>query len=205
MGPNESVVSVWNYNYRSRPPGISTPACTRQILKNSHHRWKIHTKNANIFIFHWIQSLMGILINGRYSDVKWPRYFNSPVSQLFVRLFAKVDVKGNTKAPHKCPFVKGMHRWPVNSPHKGPVMRKVFLFHDAIMGYGLPGWLEESLCPMRCCGIIKAIPPFCFRNKQLWCCNIVSFDYKVQQRDISHFVTIGRLIGRFTLVERWAF
>ena len=31
-------------------------------------------------------------------------------------------------------FVRGIHRWPVNSPHKGPVTRKVFpLFDDVIM------------------------------------------------------------------------
>ena len=30
-------------------------------------------------------------------------------------------------------FVRGIHRWPVNSPHKGPVTRKVFLFDDLIM------------------------------------------------------------------------
>ena len=27
-------------------------------------------------------------------------------------------------------FVRGIHRWPVNSPHKGPVTRKVFPFDD---------------------------------------------------------------------------
>ena len=32
-------------------------------------------------------------------------------------------------------FVRGIHRWPVNSPHKGPVMRKMFPFDDVIM-YG---------------------------------------------------------------------
>ena len=31
-------------------------------------------------------------------------------------------------------FVWGIHRWPVNSPHKGPVTRKVFPFDDVIMG-----------------------------------------------------------------------
>ena len=31
-------------------------------------------------------------------------------------------------------FVRGIHRWPVNSPHKGPVTRKMFPFHDVIMG-----------------------------------------------------------------------
>ena len=31
------------------------------------------------------------------------------------------------------PFVRGIHRWPVNSPHKGPVTRKLFPFDDVIM------------------------------------------------------------------------
>ena len=30
-------------------------------------------------------------------------------------------------------FVRVMHRWPVNSPHKGPVTRKMFPFDDVIM------------------------------------------------------------------------
>ena len=29
--------------------------------------------------------------------------------------------------------VWGIHWWPVNSPHKGPVTRKMFPFDDAIM------------------------------------------------------------------------
>ena len=30
-------------------------------------------------------------------------------------------------------FVMGIHRWPVNFPHKGPVTRKMFPFDDVIM------------------------------------------------------------------------
>ena len=30
-------------------------------------------------------------------------------------------------------FVRGIHRWPVNSPHKGPLTRKFFPFDDVIM------------------------------------------------------------------------
>ena len=30
-------------------------------------------------------------------------------------------------------FVRGIHRWPVNSPHKGLVTRKLFPFDDVIM------------------------------------------------------------------------
>ena len=38
---------------------------------------------------------------------------------------------------HQCSaslvFVRGIHRWPVNSPHKGPVTQKMFPFEDIIM------------------------------------------------------------------------
>ena len=37
-------------------------------------------------------------------------------------------------------FVWGIHRWPVNSPHKGPVTRKRFSFDDVIMCYYFPDW-----------------------------------------------------------------
>ena len=30
-------------------------------------------------------------------------------------------------------FVRGIHQWPVNSPHKGPVAWKMFPFDDVIM------------------------------------------------------------------------
>ena len=30
-------------------------------------------------------------------------------------------------------FVRGIHQWPVNSPHKGPVTSKMFPFDDVIM------------------------------------------------------------------------
>ena len=32
-------------------------------------------------------------------------------------------------------FVWGIHQWPLNSPHKGPVTRKMFPFDDVIMGW----------------------------------------------------------------------
>ena len=30
-------------------------------------------------------------------------------------------------------IVRGIHRWPVNSPHNGPVTRKMFPFDDVTM------------------------------------------------------------------------
>ena len=51
----------------------------------------------------------------------------SYTSQLFVHQFAQADIKVDFKAPHHWPSVK------VNSPHKEPVRRKVFLFHDVFV------------------------------------------------------------------------
>ena len=31
--------------------------------------------------------------------------------------------------------MRGIHQWPVNSPHKGPVTRRMFPFDDVIMDY----------------------------------------------------------------------
>ena len=51
------------------------------------------------------------------------------------------DIKGNIKALDNWPFVNGIHWWPVDSPHKGPVMWKVFPYrrrrrHDiSVIGY----------------------------------------------------------------------
>ena len=37
------------------------------------------------------------------------------------------------QSPASLAFVRGIHRWPVNSPHKGPVTRKMFLLDDVII------------------------------------------------------------------------
>ena len=43
------------------------------------------------------------------------------------------QIKESIKAPASLAFVRGIHRWPMNSPHKGPVTRKIFQFDDVIM------------------------------------------------------------------------
>ena len=44
-------------------------------------------------------------------------------------------------------FLRGIHRWPVNSPHKRPVTRKMFTFDDVIMVVWL--LLRETHLPLR--------------------------------------------------------
>ena len=42
------------------------------------------------------------------------------------------------QSPASLAFVRGIHRWPVNSPHKGPVTRKMYPSDDVIMIMGIP-------------------------------------------------------------------
>ena len=55
-------------------------------------------------------------------------------------------------------FVRGIHWWPVNSPHKEPVTRKMFPFDDVIMHEDVfrchaawPNWLSHKT-------ILKTVP-----------------------------------------------
>ena len=44
-------------------------------------------------------------------------------------------------------FVRGIHRWPVNSPHKGPVTRKMFPFDDVMITQGFHLHFSSHSCP----------------------------------------------------------
>ena len=53
--------------------------------------------------------------------------------ECFTQPFIQAQIKENIKAPR---------HWPVNSPHKGPVTRQMFLFDDVIM-YNSVAILED--------------------------------------------------------------
>ena len=48
-------------------------------------------------------------------------------------------LSGTDQSKHQSPaslaFVRGIHRWPVDSRHKGPITGKMFAFNDVIMTY----------------------------------------------------------------------
>ena len=47
-------------------------------------------------------------------------------------IYSNAD-QGKHQSSAPLAFVRGIHRWPVNSPHKGPVTWKTFPFDDVIM------------------------------------------------------------------------
>ena len=54
------------------------------------------------------------------------------VSSVYSAVFSSVD-QSKYLSSASLAFVGGIHRWPVNSPHKGPVTRKNFPFDGVIM------------------------------------------------------------------------
>ena len=56
------------------------------------------------------------------------------VSFVFSTVCSGTD-QGKHRSSASLAFVRGIHRWPVNSPHKGPVTRKMFSFDDVIIWY----------------------------------------------------------------------
>ena len=85
---------------------------------------------------HWIFQFCIPLFptKSHYSDVTWAlKHLKWRVTQLFVHLLVQPNIKEHInmiKAPHHWPFVRGIHRWPVDSPHKGQWYRKHFLRHS---------------------------------------------------------------------------
>ena len=67
-------------------------------------------------------------------------------------------------------FLRGIHRGPVNSPHKWPVTRKMFRFDDVIM-------IAATWCPNLSMIVVKCRGPFVYAPSQ-WKttlqCNVVS-------------------------------
>ena len=59
-----------------------------------------------------------------------------------------VSDKRKHKGSASLAFVRGIPRWPVNSPHKRPVMRKMFPFDDVIMSKFIqetnPPWIINA-------------------------------------------------------------
>ena len=60
-------------------------------------------------------------------------HLKTPASPLFTQPFIQSQIKENIKSTRHWAFVRGIHRWPGNSPHKWPVMWKMFPFDDVIM------------------------------------------------------------------------
>ena len=126
------------------------------------------------------------------------------VSRLFTQPFVQAQIKKNSKL-RATGLCWGIHRWPVNSPHKGPVARKMFPFHDVInniRNLGVIAWTRNVCCLFLSVGIwfyLRWKMYHHMTNSYHWKHRTVIFISLATCRGIECCVT-----QRFTLVQRHA-
>ena len=79
------------------------------------------TSSVKINVIHYSDAIMGAMA--------------SQISSLVIvysTIYSCTDQRKHQSSASLA-FVRGIHRWPVNSPHKGPVTRKMIPFDDGIM------------------------------------------------------------------------
>ena len=108
---------------------------------------------------HWIRWWTGDEVaTSRYLNQRWSRLFMSHYSDVIMGVMASqitsVSIvcsavcSGADKRKHQSSaslaLARGICRWPVDSPHKGPVTRKMILFDDVIMIWHQ--WVKKKGC-----------------------------------------------------------
>ena len=132
-----------NIHRLETPHDIHTWIIIHPILVTIHR-----TKKDSFFVY----EDSGSTANVHYNDVIMSTMASQITSLTIV--FPKV-CSGADQRKHQSSaslaFVRGIHRWPVNSPHKGPVMQKMFPFDDVIMS------LLAKVLMLFMCHCIKAL------------------------------------------------
>ena len=101
--------------------------CWSFVMYQQKFRWWLNIPSAAIF-----DKISPAILY--YSDVIMSVMASQITSVLIVysTAFSGED-QGKHQGSTSPAFVRGIHRWPVNSMHKGPITRKIFPFDDIIM------------------------------------------------------------------------
>ena len=119
--------------------------------------WKVHdvfrwSQAMHTLGHHWFrQNLPRVHENSfeNYSDVIMGAMASQVTSLTIVysTVYLSADQKKHQSSVSLA-YVRGIHRWSANSPHKWPVTRKMFPFDDFIMYYKMPTILFGTPCDM---------------------------------------------------------
>ena len=110
---------VWSPKQQRKHQSPALPA----LLKgNTHGRWAVEFLHK--------EPVMPLQL------AQW--CLKSPVSRLFTEWFIQGADQRKYHSSASLVFVGEIHRGPVNSPHKGPVTRKMLPFDDVIMAEAFP-------------------------------------------------------------------
>ena len=92
----------------------------------------MRTEEGNIYRRHYNDAIMGAIASQitSHTIVYWI-------------IYSDADQRKHQSSASLA-FVRGIHREPVNSPHKWPVTRKMFLFDDVIMDIPQITWYNRN-------------------------------------------------------------
>ena len=98
--------------------------------KFTDHRWLPRTKasDAELWCFLWSASERIVQYNYVIMGA-----MASQISDVSIVYSNVCSDQRKHQSSASLAFVRGLHWWPVNSPHRGPVTRKMFPFDDVIM------------------------------------------------------------------------
>ena len=85
------------------------------------HMWRLHVCRA------WLSGICRLCVYQRGINAGSSREPKEMLQRLFVLSALYGDVIAGKCFPYYWTFVSGIHRWPVDSPHKGPVIRILML------------------------------------------------------------------------------
>ena len=77
----------------------------------------------------------GMVVADHYSDVIMSAIV-SQITSVSIVCSTVCETQRKHQSSAQLAFVMGIHRWPVDSPDKWPVMRKMCPFYNVIMGVG---------------------------------------------------------------------
>ena len=130
--------------------------------------------SVRLWYFHWYRS--GVTKILHYDDVIMGAIASQITSLIIVYsiFYSDADQRKHQSSPSMA-FVRGIHRGPVNSPHKWPVTRKMFPCDDVIMalshrntfirsGVVSCGWWQDSYASWAVCSVNVEL-------RWLWCQN----------------------------------
>ena len=127
-------------NYSEISIEIHTFSFKKMHLKISSGKWRPFCLGLNVLTLQQFQSTwdwyLVLIVNtyalAHYTDVIMGAMASQLTSLTIVYSTVNANQRKNQSSASLA-FVWGIHRWPVNSPHKGPVTQKMFPFDDVIM------------------------------------------------------------------------
>ena len=89
---------------------------------------------SRAYIVFWVNSYCSLCLTVHYSDAIMGATV-SKITIVYSNVYSGTDQRKHQSSASLA-FVRGIHRWPVNSPHKWSVTRKIFPFDDVTMPIG---------------------------------------------------------------------